>query len=136
MKSLGYDTKKYIKMYNGNIRIIDTPSTGRDGFYYDRKSEVSWMEWQGIVFTYPEIISAFESALYIDDENILPGPVLDAIRILDVYRVDVRNLDDTLYDHKQASILRNINRDARKTCMKILQNIKQEKQLKEKCDVQ
>jgi len=105
-----------------------TPVLNRNGYYYDRKSGKTWIEFDNKAWDYstPE---AFKSDLNHIDPEMETGLYEDLLSIVEKYKISFKNLHNRFWNEYRTRELRDIGRSARMTCLGIL-NKKKKKRIK------
>lgn len=91
-----------------NLKKID-PIIGRFGWYYDRKTNVSWVESEYGSYMYPDP-AEFKNKLkfIVMKENILPKKVMNAINTIRNYGIKIKKLEDMYFGSKHVRELKEI----------------------------
>lgn len=79
------------------------PIMGRFGWYYDRKSDISWVESEYGSYLYASSVEFRNHLKFIDKkEHVLPKKVMKAIDVLRRYGIKIKKLEDMYFDSKHA----------------------------------
>ena len=135
MKTAWFDSKDIFEdLYAMRFSVNNNVIFGRNGWYYNRITDFSWIEFQGTFLTHDKLASAFKQDLDLENYKPLPQPCLEAIRTLFIYGIKIPELDKMRYNDAYARMLRDSYRQAAYHPNRLMQKIKKFKKQKEtKC---
>lgn len=96
-----------------------SPVLNRDGYYYNRKTRKTWIEFNHKAWNY-STVEAFESELKHIDPEMETNVYQSLLSIVKKYRISFRNLESRFWTEYRTRELRDIRRNASLCCLGIL----------------
>lgn len=96
-----------------------TPVLNRDGYYYDRESGKTWIEFDHKAWDY-STAEAFESDLKHIDPEMETSIYLDLLSLVKKYKISFKNLGRRFWTEYRTRELRDIRRKTALYCLSIL----------------
>ena len=96
-----------------------TPVLNRNGYYYNRKSGKTWIEFDHRAWDY-STVEAFKSELNHIDPEMETGLYQSLLAIVQKYKISFRNLQNRFWKEHRTRELRDIRRNASMVCLQAL----------------